>query len=359
MTRLFSPFALRGVTARNRIWVAPMCQYQVHAQDGVPTDWHLVHLGQFAIGGAGLVLTEATAVEPIGRISPRDTGIWSDRQADAWRRVTDFVHAQGAPIGVQLAHAGRKGSTWAPWGEDGRHGHVPEELGGWGTVAPSHMPYGTLPAPRELSEPEVSALPGMFAEAAARAVTAGFDLVEVHAAHGYLLHQFLSPLSNRRVDAYGGTVENRARVLVEVVEAIRRRIPESMPVLVRVSASDWAPGGLEPEEVGRISGWALEAGADFVDVSSGGLVGAQRITTAPGYQVPFAATVHQVSGGPVGAVGLLTEAQQVADVVDSGTAEVVLLARELLRDPHFPLRAAHELGVDVEWPAVYERARPA
>jgi 2,4-dienoyl-CoA reductase-like NADH-dependent reductase (Old Yellow Enzyme family) len=357
VTRLFTPMTLRGVTARNRIWVAPMCQYQVHAQDGLPTDWHLVHLGQFAIGGAGLVLTEATAVEPIGRISPRDTGIWNDEQVAAWRRVTDFVHAQGAPIGIQLAHAGRKGSTWAPWGEDGRRGTVPVELGGWETVAPSPMPYGTGPAPRELTAAEVARVPVMFAEAAERAVAAGFDLVEIHAAHGYLLHQFLSPLSNRREDMYNGMLEDRARILVDVVRAVRERIPAEMPVLVRVSATDWARGGLEPAEVGRIAGWALEAGADLIDVSSGGLVGAQQVQPGPGYQVPFAATVHQVSGGPVGAVGLLTEPQQIADVVDSGAAEVVLLARELLRDPHFPLRAARQLGVDVPWPPVYERAK--
>ncbi|GMA93743.1 hypothetical protein GCM10025881_05670 [Pseudolysinimonas kribbensis] len=256
MTVLFDPFPVRDVTARNRIWVAPMCQYQCHALDGVPTDWHLMHLGQFALGGVGLVLTEATAVEAIGRISPRDTGIWNDEQVAAWRRVVDFVHAQGVPIGIQLAHAGRKASTWAPWGEDGRRGHVPEADGGWPAVAPSPLPFGTLPAPRQLTPDEVAALPVTFADAAERAIAAGFDLVEVHAAHGYLLHQFLSPLSNRRDDAYGGSAENRARLLVEVVRAIRERVGDRMPVLVRFSASDWAPGGLDPEEVGRIAGWA-------------------------------------------------------------------------------------------------------
>jgi 2,4-dienoyl-CoA reductase-like NADH-dependent reductase (Old Yellow Enzyme family) len=357
VTVLFDPFPLRGVTARNRIWVAPMCQYQCHARDGVPTDWHLMHLGQFALGGVGLVLTEATAVEAIGRISPRDTGIWNDQQVAAWRRVVDFVHGQGAPIGIQLAHAGRKASTWAPWGEDGRRGHVPEADGGWSTVAPSPLPFGALPAPREFTTDDVAALPTMFADAAERAVAAGFDLVEVHAAHGYLLHQFLSPLSNVRDDEYGGSTENRARVLVEVVRAIRERVGDRMPVLVRFSASDWAPGGLDPEEVGRIAGWARDAGADLADVSSGGLVAEQRIEPGPGYQVPFATTVRRIGGLPVGAVGLLTDAQQVAEVVDSGAADVVLLARELLRDPHFALRAARELGVDVEWPGVYERAR--
>ncbi|MGN6326884.1 NADH:flavin oxidoreductase/NADH oxidase [Pseudolysinimonas sp.] len=358
MTRLFEPYALRDVTARNRIWVSPMCQYQCREHDGMPGDWHLMHLGQFAVGGAGLILTEATAVEAIGRISPRDTGIWTDAQAAAWRRIVDFVHAQGAPIGMQLAHAGRKASSWAPWDEDGRRGHQPEGAGGWSTVAPSALPFGTHPVPRALTSDEVAALPATFAAAAERAVGAGFDLLELHAAHGYLLHQFLSPLSNRRDDAYGGSTENRARLLLDIVRAVRARIPAGMPLLVRVSASDWTPGGLEPAEVGEIAGWAREAGADLVDVSSGGLVGAQRIRTGPGYQVPFAATVHQVSGAPVGAVGMLTEAHQIADIVDSGMAEIVLLARELLRDPHFPLRAADELGVDVPWPGAYERARP-
>jgi 2,4-dienoyl-CoA reductase-like NADH-dependent reductase (Old Yellow Enzyme family) len=357
MTRLFEPLALRDVTVRNRIWVSPMCQYQCHAQDGMPWDWHLMHLGQFAVGGAGLILTEATAVEAIGRISPRDTGIWNDEQARAWRGIVDFVHAQGAPIGIQLAHAGRKASTWAPWGEDGRRGHQPAEDGGWSTVGPSALPYGTSPAPRALTIDEVAALPGVFADAAERAVGAGFDLLELHAAHGYLLHQFLSPLSNRRDDAYGGSVENRARLLLDVVRAVRARIPAGMPLLVRLSASDWTTGGLEPAEVGEIAGWAAEAGADLFDISSGGLVGAQRIRLAPGYQVPFAATVHQVSGAPVGAVGLLTEPRQLADIVDAGMAEVVLLGRAMLRDPHFALTAARELGVDVAWPGVYERAK--
>jgi len=357
VTRLFEPVALRELTARNRIWVSPMCQYQCLPHDGMPGDWHLMHLGQFAVGGAGLILTEATAVEAIGRISPRDTGIWTEEQALAWRRIVDFVHAQGAPIGIQLAHAGRKASSWAPWGEDDRRGHQPAEAGGWSTVGPSALPFGTHPAPRALTTEEVGALPTAFADAAERAVAAGFDLVELHAAHGYLLHQFLSPLSNRRDDAYGGSDERRARLLLDVVRAVRARVPDGMPILVRLSASDWAPGGLEPAEVGRIAGWARDAGADLFDVSSGGLVGAQQVRTGPGYQVPFAATVHQVSRAPVGAVGLLTEARQVADIVDSGTAEVVFLAREFLRDPHFPLRAAHELGVDVPWAGVYERAR--
>jgi 2,4-dienoyl-CoA reductase-like NADH-dependent reductase (Old Yellow Enzyme family) len=357
MTRLFEPFALRDVTARNRIWVAPMCQYQCHDRDGMPGGWHLMHLGQFAVGGVGLVLTEATAVEPIGRISPRDTGIWNEAQVTAWRRVVDFVHAQGVPIGVQLAHAGRKASTLAPWGEGGRHGVATAEDGGWEAVGPSALAYGALPTPRALTTAEVAALPATFADAAERAARAGFDLVEVHAAHGYLLHQFLSPLSNRREDAYGGSTEGRARLLLDVVRAIRERVGERMPILVRYSASDWAPGGLDPAEVGRIAGWAREAGADLADVSSGGLVGTQELVTGPGYQVPFAATVRAASRGPVGAVGLLTDPRQVADVVDSGAADVVLLARELLRDPHFALRAAHELGIEVEWPGVYERAR--
>ena len=357
---MFDPLELRGVTARNRLWVSPMCQYSVFGLDGVPTDWHLMHLGQFAAGGAGLVMTEATAVEPIGRISPRDTGIWNDDQVVAWRRITDFVHEQGAPVGVQLAHAGRKASTYAPWNPGAGpigHGTVPAADGGWATVAPSPVPHGHLDPPRELAADEIAQLPRTFATAARRALDAGFDLVELHAAHGYLLHQFLSPLANERGDAYGGSLENRARLLLEVVRAVRAEIGDGIPVFVRLSAHDWAPGGLEPADVATVARWARDAGADLADVSSGGVAAAQRIADGPGYQVPFAATVRAIADMPVAAVGLITEPLQIADILESGDADAVMLGRAMLRDPHFALNAARALGVELPyWPGQYLRA---
>ncbi|HXR45048.1 MAG TPA: NADH:flavin oxidoreductase/NADH oxidase, partial [Pseudolysinimonas sp.] len=331
-------------------------QYSVLRRDGVPTDWHLMHLGQFAAGGAGLIITEATAVEAIGRISPRDTGIWNDEQAAAWRRITEFVHEQGAPIGVQLAHAGRKASTYAPWGDTGR-GTVPAAEGGWPTVGPSAIAHGDDAPPRELTAAEIEQLPATFAAAARRAVDAGFDLVEVHGAHGYLLHQFLSPLANRREDGYGGPLENRARPLLEVLRAVRAEVGDDVPVFVRLSAHDWAPGGLEPEDVARVAGWAKEAGADLADVSSGGVAASQRIASGPGYQVPFAATVRQEAGMPVTAVGLITDPLQIADILESGSADAVMLGRAMLRDPHFAFNAARALGVEIPyWPGQYLRA---
>jgi 2,4-dienoyl-CoA reductase-like NADH-dependent reductase (Old Yellow Enzyme family) len=356
MSQLFQPLRLRGVEARNRAWVSPMCQYS--ATDGVPDDWHLVHLGSLARGGAGLVFSEATAVTPEGRISPQDTGIWNDRQVAAWSRVVDFIHRMGAPAGMQLAHAGRKASIRRPW--EGRAG-VPDEEGGWQPVAPSAVPAeGLRQDPRELAREELPGLVEAFAAGARRALQAGFDVLEVHAAHGYLLHEFLSPLSNRRRDEYGGSFENRTRLVLEVVHAVRRTVPEETPVLVRISATDWVEGGWDPDDSVRLAVLLREAGVDLVDVSSGGIAAGARIPTGPGYQVELARRVRAEAGIPTGAVGLITEAKQAEDIVADGSADAVLLARALLRNPHWPLDAAHRLGVrpgeGVDWPPQYLRA---
>ncbi|TPW94940.1 NADH:flavin oxidoreductase/NADH oxidase [Schumannella luteola] len=343
---------------RNRLWVAPMCQYSCLDRDGVPTDWHLVHLGALARGGAGLVIAEATAVVPEGRISPEDTGIWSDEQEAAWARIAEFIRGQGAVAGIQLAHAGRKASTFSPWG-DARHGSVPSDEGGWPTVAPSAVAFEGYAVPRALDADELPGLVRAFADAAVRAVRAGFGLVEIHAAHGYLLHQFLSPLSNHRTDAYGGPLENRARLLLEIVRAVRAAVGEELPVLVRFSATDWADDGWDPEQTATVAAWARDAGADLFDISSGGLVAHQAIRLGPGYQVPFAEHIGDGAEVPVSAVGLITTPAQADAVVREGRADAVMLGRELLRDPHFPLRAAHELGVDLDyWPPQYLRAKP-
>ena len=351
MSRLFEPLVLRGATARNRVWVAPMCQYS--AVDGMPDDWHLVHLGARAVGGAGLVLTEATAVSPEGRISPQDTGIWDDAQAQAWARTAAFVRAQGALAGMQLAHAGRKASARRPW--QGRGAVAPED-GGWTPVGPSEQAFPGLAQPAALDEAGIAKVRADFVAAARRADAAGFDVVEVHAAHGYLLHEFLSPLSNTRTDGYGGDLTGRMRLLLEVVEDVRAAWPDAKPLLLRISASDWTDGGWTVEDSVVLAKEAAARGVDLVDCSSGGNVLAE-IPVAPGYQVPFAQAVREGAGVATGAVGLITDPQQAEQVVSSGAADAVLLARELLRDPHWPLRAAAVLGADVAWPVQYERAR--
>ena len=352
MSLLHSPYALRGVTARNRIWVAPMCQYS--AVDGMPGDWHLVHLGARAVGGAGVVLTEATAISPEGRISPQDTGIWTDEQAQAWARTVAFVQAQGALAGIQLAHAGRKGSSRRPW--EGR-GAVPPEEGGWTPVGPTDAAYPGLAEPVALDLDGIAAVRADFVAATRRALAAGFDLVEVHAAHGYLLHEFLSPLSNHRTDAYGGDLAGRMRLVLEVLEDVRAVLPDSTPLLLRISASDWVEGGWTVDDSVALAKEAAARGVDLVDVSSGGNSPDQAIALGPGYQVPFAAQVRRDAGVPTGAVGLLTDPAQAEQVLADGSADVVLLARELLRDPHWPLHAAAALGDDVAWPVQYDRAR--
>ena len=352
---LFSPLRLRELELRNRIAVSPMCQYS--AVDGVPGEWHLVHLGSRAVGGAGLVLAEKTAVVPEGRITPVCTGIWNDVQVAAWARVTAFVAAHGAAPGLQLGHAGRKASTAPPW-EGGAQ--LDAAHGGWQTVGPSAVPFaaGQVP-PRELTVAEIEALVERWGEAARRAASAGFQVVEVHAAHGYLLHQFLSPLSNRRTDAFGGSLENRMRFPLAVARAVRAAFPGRLPVLVRVSATDWVEGGWDLEQTVAFARCLKAAGVDLVDCSSGGADPAQRIPLAPGYQVPFAAAVRRDAGIPTGAVGLITEPEQADGIVARGDADLVLLARELLRDPYWPLRAARVLGAEGPWPKQYLRARPA
>jgi 2,4-dienoyl-CoA reductase-like NADH-dependent reductase (Old Yellow Enzyme family) len=328
-----------------------MCQYS--SVDGFPTDWHLVHLGALARGGAALVIAEATAVTPEGRITPADAGIWSDEQADAYARIVDFIHGQGAAAGIQLAHAGRKASTQRPWDGDG---YVDPADGGWQTVAPSPLAFADWPAPRELSADGIADVVRAFADAAVRADRAGFDVVEIHAAHGYLLHEFLSPLSNTRTDAYGGSFENRTRIVVEVVDAVRAVWPEAKPLFVRFSATDWVESGWTVEETAELSRLLNDHGVDLIDVSSGGLTPDARISAGPGYQVPFARAVREASGLPTAAVGLITEPKQAEEILEEGSADAILLARALLREPSWPQRAAYELGDDVYWPPQYERA---
>lgn len=331
-----------------------MCQYSA-GPDGVPSDWHLVHLGSFAVGGAGLVLTEATAVLPEGRLSPADTGLWDDEQTQAWSRVVRFLHAQGASAGAQLVHAGRKASTSPPW--EGTT-PVPAVDGGWRAVGPSAVPFGRLPAPSALDEGGIADVVDAFRRSALRAMDAGFDVVEIHAAHGYLLHQFLSPLVNARTDAYGGDFAGRTRLLLKVTSAVRDVWPDDRPLFVRVSATDWVAGGWDVDQTVALSRLLAERGVDLVDCSSGGAVPGADIPVEPGYQVGFAARVRAEAGIATAAVGLLTTAVQAEQVVATGRADAVLLGRELLRQPRWPLLAAAELGVaDAPWPRQYEGAR--
>jgi 2,4-dienoyl-CoA reductase-like NADH-dependent reductase (Old Yellow Enzyme family) len=354
---LFRPITIRGLEIRNRVWVPPLCQYSVTELDGVPHDWHLVHLGAMASGGAGLVIAEATAVSPEGRISDHDTGLWNDAQADAWSRITRFIRSQGAASGIQLAHAGRKASVWQEHLR--RPGSQPLEEGGWITVAPSAIAFDGLREPVALDEAGILAVIDDFRAAARRAVAAGFDVVEVHAAHGYLVHQFLSPLSNRREDRWGGSLENRARLLLELVRVVRAEIGERMPLFVRFSATDWAPGGWDEEQTATVARWAAEEGADFFDISTGGLVRDVRIPVGPGYQAAHAEFVGGRAGVSVSAVGRITTAAQAEKLVASGAADAVMFGKAMMRDPHFAVRAAHELGAGTSmWPPQYLRAQP-
>jgi len=355
---LFSPLTLRSQTFRNRLWVAPMCQYAVENKDGAPTSWHLVHLGAQARGGAGLVFCEATAVVSEGRISAWDTGIWNDEQLHAWATIVDFIHSQGALAGIQLAHAGRKASTYrAGAGTGTGTGTMPESEGGWQAVAPSAVAFEGYDTPRELTADQIGEIVASFGVAAQRSLDAGFDVLEIHAAHGYLLHEFLSPLSNKRTDEYGGSLENRARIVLDSVREVRRVAGEDVPVFVRFSATDWADGGWTVEETATVAAWAKEAGADLADISSGGLTADAKIAVGPGYQVPFAKQVRD-AGIPVSAVGLITDAHQAERIVASGQADAVMSGREFLRDPHFALRAAHELGAEIDyWPTPYARGK--
>ncbi|WP_142685339.1 NADH:flavin oxidoreductase/NADH oxidase [Chitinophaga polysaccharea] len=354
MSHLFSPLQLREVTFRNRITVSPMCEYS--STDGFANNWHLVHLGSRAVGGAGLVLTEAAAVSPEGRISIHDLGIWKDEHLPMLQAITAFIAEQGAVPGIQLAHAGRKASTLRPW--EGSKALPPEE-GGWQVVAPSAIPFNDVyPVPVALTETGIRKVKDDFEAAAIRALKAGFRVIEIHGAHGYLLHNFLSPLSNQRTDEYGGSFENRIRLLVETVERVRAVWPEQYPLLLRISATDWAEGGWNPEESVKLAAIVKEKGVDLIDCSSGGLAAHQQIKVGPLYQTPFAEKIRKEAGIATGAVGLITTPEEAESIIANGRADMVLMAREMLRDPYFPLRAAHVLGAEVKWPIQYERAKP-
>ncbi|MCP2194947.1 NADH:flavin oxidoreductase/NADH oxidase [Williamsia deligens] len=340
---LFSPLTLRDVTFPNRAWLSPMCQYSCFDRDGVPGDWHLAHLGSHAIGGFGLVMTEAASVVPEGRISAEDAGIWNDEQMRAWARIVDFLHAQDSRAGIQLAHAGRKASTRSPFVDE--DGSLPASEGGWETVAPSAIAFEGYATPRALTVDEIAGVVESFAAAARRADEAGFDVVEVHAAHGYLLHEFLSPLSNHRDDAYGGDFDGRIRLLLEVVRAIRDSWPAGKPLFVRISATDWTEGGWSGDDSVALAQRLVDEGVDLVDASTGGNVLAD-IPVAPGYQVRFASEVREKASIPTAGVGLITDPEQAETVLTTGQADAVFLARAALRDPAWPLRAAHALGLD-------------
>lgn len=352
MAGLFSPLTIRSVTIPNRIAVSPMCQYS--AIDGFANNWHLVHLGSRAVGGAGLVIVEATGVSPEGRITPGCLGLWKDEQITPLKNIADFIHQQGSIAGIQLAHAGRKASCSVPW-LGGKQLALAD--GGWETIAPSPLPfYPTDRVPQELTKPEISELASQFAEAARRALTAGFNLVEIHAAHGYLLHEFLSPLSNIRTDEYGGSFENRIRFLLEVTEMVRSVWPEELPLFVRVSATDWVEGGWTENDTVRLAAILKTKGVDLLDCSTGGNSSGVKIPLEPGYQVQFASAARQ-SGILTGAVGLITTARQANDLIRQEKADLVLMAREFLRNPYFPMQAARELEAEIKWPDQYVRAK--
>ncbi|MBC7542974.1 MAG: NADH:flavin oxidoreductase/NADH oxidase [Candidatus Sericytochromatia bacterium] len=351
---LFEPLTIRDVTLRNRIAVSPMCEYS--SVDGFANDWHLVHLGSRAVGGAGLVFTEAAAVTPVGRITPDDLGVWSDDQIAGLAGVTAFIRQQGAVAGIQLAHAGFKASTTSPWlgGEPLDAGQ-----GAWPVIGPSPTPFAPgHPIPVAMDLPAIQACIADFAGATVRSLAAGFQVVEVHAAHGYLLHEFLSPLTNHRTDAYGGAFENRIRLLLEVVTAVRQAWPETLPLLVRISATDWHPDGWDLTQSIALSRRLQSLGVDLIDCSSGGALPNVSIPVGPGYQTPFATAIRAQTGMRTGAVGMIVAPAQADQIIRNGEADLVLLARELLRDPYWPLHAAKALGHDVAWPQQYERAKP-
>jgi 2,4-dienoyl-CoA reductase-like NADH-dependent reductase (Old Yellow Enzyme family) len=354
MSHLFSELKLRGVTLANRIGVSPMCQYS--CEDGYANDWHFAHLASRAVGGASLVFTEAAAVTPEGRISPQDLGAWSDKHFEPLERIARFVAAQGANAGIQLAHAGRKASTYRPWSGQGS---IPDSEGGWRSLGPSPAPFGKgYATPEELSVDRILALQQAFATAAKRAYDAGFRVIEIHAAHGYLIHEFLSPLSNHRADAYGGSFDNRTRFLRDCVSAIRGALPDRCPLFVRISSTDWTDGGWDIEQSIELSKRLKSLGVDVIDCSSGGNVENATIPVGPGYQVPFAARIRREAGIATAAIGMIVAPAQADQIIRNGEADVVLLAREFLRDPYFPLRAARELGQPMSWPAQYLRAAP-
>jgi|SRR5450432_1149814 len=350
---LFDPLEIRSIRFKNRIAVSPMCQYS--SEDGFANDWHLVHLGSRAAGGAALIIQEATAVTPEGRISPDDMGLWKDEQVEPLKKITRFIKKQGAVPGIQLAHAGRKASVYAPW-KSGKV--VPLQDGGWIPYAPSPLPFHeTDPLPTPLTKEGILKIREDFKSAANRSLSAGFELIEIHAAHGYLLNSFLSPLSNQRKDEYGGSFENRIRLLKEIVSDIRNLWPDHLPLFVRISATDYTEGGWNMESSVELADLMKKLGVDLIDTSSGGLVSGARIPVGPGYQTTFSETIRKKTGILTGAVGLITEADQAEEILQSGKADLILIARESLRTPNFPLSAAKELGVDIDWPVQYERAK--
>jgi 2,4-dienoyl-CoA reductase-like NADH-dependent reductase (Old Yellow Enzyme family) len=355
MAHLFDPLSIRDLTFANRVFVSPMCEYS--STDGYANDWHFVHLGSRAVGGAGLVLTEATAIVPEGRISPQDLGIWSDDHIAPLARIVRFIREQGSVAGMQLAHAGRKASTYRPW--EGL-GTVPENAGGWtNVVAPSAVAFADhYPEPQALTSDGIQEIVAAFAEAARRACEAGFRVIEIHAAHGYLIHEFLSPLSNRRQDAYGGSFENRTRLLREIVAAVRSSWPEGAPLFVRISATDWIDGGWDIQQSVELARRLKEIGVDLIDCSSGGNVAHAQIPVGPGYQTRFAEQIRRETGIMTGAVGMIVSPAQAEHIVATGQADAVIIAREFLRDPYWPLRAARELGQPISWPVQYLRAAP-
>jgi 2,4-dienoyl-CoA reductase-like NADH-dependent reductase (Old Yellow Enzyme family) len=355
MPHLFDPIGVRDLTLKNRIVVSPMCQYS--SVDGFSNEWHFVHLASRAVGGAALVFTEAAAVTPDGRISPQDLGIWDDRHVEGLATIVSFIHGQACAAGIQIAHAGRKGSTARPWKGGGA---VARGDGGWEPVGPTAQPFApNYPQPRALERSEIAGVVAAFRRAAGRALAAGFDVVEIHAAHGYLIHEFLSPLSNTRTDDYGGSFDNRVRLCLEVADAVRAVWPARLPLFVRISATDWTDGGWDIEQSIELARRLRERGVDLIDCSSGGNVASAKIPLGPGYQVPFAARIRREAGIAAGAVGLITAAAQANDIVQRGDADCVSLAREMLRNPYWPLAAARELGCAVPWPAQYLRAAPA
>jgi 2,4-dienoyl-CoA reductase-like NADH-dependent reductase (Old Yellow Enzyme family) len=352
VSRLFTPLRLRDVEFRNRVFVSPMCQYS--SPGGIPTDWHLVHLGSRAVGGAGLVMTEASAVSPEGRISPDDSGIWSDAHTTAWSRIARFIREQGACPAMQLAHAGRKASTQAPWLGGGP---VPSGSGGWKPMGPSPIPFdANSAAPSEMTADDIDSVVRTFAEAALRALKAGFEVLEIHAAHGYLLHEFLSPISNHRADEYGGSLENRMRLALRVARSVREVMPAGLPLFARLSVTDWVGGGWDLPQSIELSKRLKMEGVDLIDCSSGANVADAKIPVGPGYQVPFAEAIRRDAAIATGAVGMITKPEQAEEIIASGKADVVLLAREMLRDPNWPLHAAKILGDKMAPPKQYGRA---
>lgn len=347
---LLTPLAIRSVNLRNRIVVSPMCQYC--SQDGFADDWHLVHLGSRAVGGASLIFTEATAVTAQGRISPGDLGLWKDKHIEPLARIAKFIHRMGGVAGIQLAHAGRKGSCLPPWEDRGRF--IKPEEGGWPLVAPSPLPfYEHNAAPQELNLSGIKEIVAAFVAAAKRALKAGFKIIEVHAAHGYLLHSFLSPISNQRTDSYGGSLENRMRLTTEVVTELRKTIPADMPLFVRISGTDWVEGGWDIEQSVQLAHVLKLLGVDLIDISTGGAVPHAAIPVGPGFQVPFAKRIRHDCSIMTGAVGLITEANQANDIIMSGSADLVFIAREMLRDPYFAVHAERTLNQEPTWPQQY------